>query len=168
MNTEYLSQLKIHKLSKAQYDRELEAGRIDATALYFTPEDADTSTKFRKTLSSSNWVSASSVSVESFDQNLDISSAFTYVYNESIVTGIPSAVVDSGVIVFDLYNGAITTSSAIATALPTLAQRTAALDAELHGFFILGSDGTYEFRIGMTGSTTPTVDIPIEGVVICP
>lgn len=37
MITENLSTLKIHKLSQAQYDRELEAGRIDPSALYLTP-----------------------------------------------------------------------------------------------------------------------------------
>lgn len=40
MNTENLSTLKIHKLSQAQYDRELAAGRIDETALYLTPDEA--------------------------------------------------------------------------------------------------------------------------------
>ena len=39
MITENLSTLKIHKLSQAQYDRELEAGNIDETALYLTPEE---------------------------------------------------------------------------------------------------------------------------------
>lgn len=39
MITENLSTLKIHKLSQEQYDRELEAGRIDKNALYLTPED---------------------------------------------------------------------------------------------------------------------------------
>lgn len=39
MRTENLSTLKIHKLTRAQYDRELEAGRIDATALYLTPDE---------------------------------------------------------------------------------------------------------------------------------
>lgn len=39
MITENLSTLKIHKLTQAQYDRELEAGRIDATALYLTPDE---------------------------------------------------------------------------------------------------------------------------------
>ena len=39
MNTENLSTLKIHKLTQAQYDRELEAGRIDDNALYLTPND---------------------------------------------------------------------------------------------------------------------------------
>jgi hypothetical protein len=37
--TENLSTLKIHKLTKAQYDRELAAGNIDANALYLTPDD---------------------------------------------------------------------------------------------------------------------------------
>ena len=47
-----LSTLKINKLSKAQYDRELAAGRIDENALYLTPDEgitlddvAETSTK---------------------------------------------------------------------------------------------------------------------------
>lgn len=39
MITENLSTLKIHKLSQEQYDRELEAGNIDANALYLTPDD---------------------------------------------------------------------------------------------------------------------------------
>lgn len=39
MNTENLSTLKIHKLSQAQYNRELAAGNIDETALYLTPDD---------------------------------------------------------------------------------------------------------------------------------
>lgn len=38
MITENLSTLKINKLSQAQYDRELAAGRIDANALYLTPD----------------------------------------------------------------------------------------------------------------------------------
>lgn len=43
MNTENLSTLKIHKLTQAQYDRELAAGRIDANALYLTPDEANDS-----------------------------------------------------------------------------------------------------------------------------
>lgn len=39
MKTESLSTLKIHKLTKAQYDRELAAGRIDENALYLTPDE---------------------------------------------------------------------------------------------------------------------------------
>jgi hypothetical protein len=37
--TENLSTLKIHKLTKAQYERELTAGRIDENALYLTPDE---------------------------------------------------------------------------------------------------------------------------------
>jgi hypothetical protein len=37
--TENLSTLKIHKLTQAQYDRELEEGRIDENALYLTPDE---------------------------------------------------------------------------------------------------------------------------------
>lgn len=39
MNTKNLSTLKIHKLTKEQYDRELIAGRIDPNALYLTPDE---------------------------------------------------------------------------------------------------------------------------------
>lgn len=38
MNTKNLSTLNIHKLTKAQYDRELAAGRIDEDALYLVPD----------------------------------------------------------------------------------------------------------------------------------
>ncbi len=45
MITENLSTLKIHKLTQAQYDRELAAGSIDENALYLTPdEEIDLST----------------------------------------------------------------------------------------------------------------------------
>lgn len=40
MITEKLSTLKIHKLSKKQYERELAAGHIDENALYLTPDDS--------------------------------------------------------------------------------------------------------------------------------
>lgn len=39
MIIENLSTLKINKLTQEQYERELEAGRIDETALYLTPDD---------------------------------------------------------------------------------------------------------------------------------
>jgi hypothetical protein len=42
LQTENLQNLKIHKLSKAQYDREQAAGNLDSTALYLTPEEAHT------------------------------------------------------------------------------------------------------------------------------
>lgn len=45
MITENLSTLKIHKLTQAQYEREVEAGRIDASALYLTPDEASGATK---------------------------------------------------------------------------------------------------------------------------
>ena len=38
MITNNISTLKIHKLTQDQYDRELEAGRIDENALYLTPD----------------------------------------------------------------------------------------------------------------------------------
>lgn len=39
MITENLSNLKIHKLTKEQYTRELNAGNIDENALYLTPDE---------------------------------------------------------------------------------------------------------------------------------
>lgn len=39
MQTENLSTLQIHKLSKAQYERELAAGNLDEYALYLTPDE---------------------------------------------------------------------------------------------------------------------------------
>jgi hypothetical protein len=39
MITENLLTLKIHKLTQAQYDRELEAGNLDGNALYLTPDE---------------------------------------------------------------------------------------------------------------------------------
>lgn len=39
MKTENLSTLKIHKLTKAQYERELSAGRIDENSLYLTSDE---------------------------------------------------------------------------------------------------------------------------------
>ena len=40
MITENLSTLKIHKLTQEQYERELDAGRIDPNALYLTPDES--------------------------------------------------------------------------------------------------------------------------------
>lgn len=45
MITQNVSTLKIHKLTKEQYDRELAAGRIDPNALYFTTNEKDYTTK---------------------------------------------------------------------------------------------------------------------------
>lgn len=39
MITNDVSTLKIHKLTQAQYDRELAAGNLDENALYLTPDD---------------------------------------------------------------------------------------------------------------------------------
>lgn len=50
MLTTNLETLKIHKLTKAQYERELAAGNVDANALYLTPEeDVDLSQYATKT-----------------------------------------------------------------------------------------------------------------------
>ena len=39
MITNDVSTLKIHKLTQAQYDRELAAGNLDENALYLTPDE---------------------------------------------------------------------------------------------------------------------------------
>lgn len=39
MQTENISTLQIHKLSQAQYDRELAAGNLDDNAIYLTPDE---------------------------------------------------------------------------------------------------------------------------------
>lgn len=41
MISENLSTLKIHKLTKEQYERELAAGRVDPTAIYLTPDASE-------------------------------------------------------------------------------------------------------------------------------
>ena len=59
MITENLSTLKIHKLTKEQYDRELTAGNIDETALYLTPEEENDKAIYKKkliTLPTTGWV----------------------------------------------------------------------------------------------------------------
>lgn len=43
MKTENLSTLKIHKLSREQYERELTEGRIDESALYLVPDEEEDS-----------------------------------------------------------------------------------------------------------------------------
>ena len=46
MNTENLSTLKIHKLTEAQYNREIENGTIDEFALYLTPDEVNDLSKY--------------------------------------------------------------------------------------------------------------------------
>ena len=66
MITENLSTLKIHKLTQAQYDRELAAGRIDADALYLTPDEE---------IDTSNFITAEELDVKA---EATLSSAKTY------------------------------------------------------------------------------------------
>jgi hypothetical protein len=54
--TENLSTLKIHKLTQAQYERELEAGRIDPNALYLTPDGGGNSTIDLTGYATEEWV----------------------------------------------------------------------------------------------------------------
>ena len=42
MVTTNLSTLKIHKLSKSQYERELAKGTLEENALYLTPDESST------------------------------------------------------------------------------------------------------------------------------
>ena len=54
MITENLSTLKIHKLTQAQYDRELDAGNLDENALYLTPYEAQNETDGLPSVTSDN------------------------------------------------------------------------------------------------------------------
>ena len=49
MKTENLSTLKIHRLTQEQYNRELEAGRIDENALYLTPDEGSDLSQYATT-----------------------------------------------------------------------------------------------------------------------
>ena len=50
MKTTKVTNLKIHKLSQEQYDREVENGNVDENAMYFTPyEEVDLSGYAKKT-----------------------------------------------------------------------------------------------------------------------
>lgn len=51
MQTTNVSTLKINKLTKAQYERERDAGRIDENALYLTPDDEEVTVPVDVTLS---------------------------------------------------------------------------------------------------------------------
>ena len=48
MITENLSTLKIHKLTQAQYDRELETGNLEENSLYLTPDETVDNTIIRE------------------------------------------------------------------------------------------------------------------------
>ena len=48
MIVENLSTLKIHKLTQEQYERELQAGRIDDKALYLTPDEGEDLSEYAK------------------------------------------------------------------------------------------------------------------------
>ena len=70
MITENLSTLKIHKLTQAQYNRELAAGRIDENALYLTPDEERGTNITTKaiTLYAAGWTNLSqTVSVDRVD-----------------------------------------------------------------------------------------------------
>jgi hypothetical protein len=69
MITENISTLKIHKLTQAQYERELAAGRIDENAIYLTPdEELDLSTYELITVADIDEI-CGSVPVEKLPQN---------------------------------------------------------------------------------------------------
>ena len=80
MITENLSTLKIHKLTKEQYDRELTAGNIDETAIYLTPEEENDKAIYKKkliTLPTTGWVGdyapyTINISIEGVLENSDV------------------------------------------------------------------------------------------------
>lgn len=69
MITENLAALKIHKLTKEQYERALAAGRIDENALYMTPEDLGELSDYATTEQLNNHThSASDIGAASSDE----------------------------------------------------------------------------------------------------
>ena len=83
MIAENLSTLKIHKLTKEQYERELAAGRIDENALYLTPdEEIDLSGYATK-----DEVEAAIESIEAADVGAAPS---THTHTKSQITDFPS------------------------------------------------------------------------------
>lgn len=92
MITENLSTLKINKLTQAQYDRELAAGRIDENALYLTPDELIQSDWNQNDETASDYIKNKPFSCEIneeiiFEQNIP-SSSFTVqtVQNEICAT----------------------------------------------------------------------------------
>ena len=81
MITENLSTLKIHKLTKAQYERELAAGNIDENALYLTPDDSSSSsvdlTGYATEDFVTNAISANGKGITSVETYTDIGSVST-------------------------------------------------------------------------------------------
>lgn len=80
MITENLSTLDVHKLTKAQYERELAAGRIDENAIYLLPEEEiDFSNIIDSTLSFSDGVlKVNTTDAAEADNTLPITSAGVY------------------------------------------------------------------------------------------
>ena len=87
MITENLSTLKIHKLTKEQYNRELAAGNIDESALYLTPDESADLSKYatKEDIDFINTkVGDTSVSEQIADaiNNLDIPEGFSGSWND--------------------------------------------------------------------------------------
>lgn len=93
MKTENLSTLKIHKLTKKQYERELAAGNIDASALYLTPDEKIDLTPYA-TIDYVDTVAntKAEASHEHTDLNNAISNLNTLVGNTSVSSQINTAV----------------------------------------------------------------------------
>lgn len=80
MKTENLSTLKIHRLTQAQYDRELEAGRIDENALYLTPDEAVDLSGLATVayVDSQMQIAANKGAIREFNSNVINGQSFTY------------------------------------------------------------------------------------------
>lgn len=95
MITENVSTLKIHKLTQEQFDRELEAGRIDETALYLTPDEEIDLSPYATKDEIVNLTSAQSINgVKTFNDGIKIGEA-TMTYdseNKRIVIAFPEEV----------------------------------------------------------------------------
>lgn len=92
MQTQNLETLKIHKLTKAQYERELEDGNIDENALYLTP---DTTTEQLAT--KADLVHTHAIDdVTDLQSTLDIEAAALKTYTDSYFFPVSTSNVSTG------------------------------------------------------------------------
>lgn len=90
MITENLSTLQIHKLTQEQYNRELDAGRIDEHAIYLTPgEEIDLSRYLPHYYSLADLNLVSGVNTGAICAALPINSVFLHPANKTSITDLP-------------------------------------------------------------------------------
>lgn len=103
MITKNVSTLKIHKLTQAQYDRELEAGTIDENALYLTPDEMTDLSKY--------------ATVEQLEEKADVDHTHDDLYYTEIeVDGLLSSKSDTSHTHDNLYDAKGSAETALDTA----------------------------------------------------